>query len=175
LFQPTSESEARVLLLIDGFTTKAASLEGRTKLAKLDFLLRYPKYMNRLLEIRAKDLNETLPSGEVALNPAEVTNIENKMVRYKFGPWDPSYFAILGSLVGKGLVEPVSTRRGVGYRATQTGHEVAKKIAQTDAWITEANRVKLLKKYLNLTGNTLKELIYEHVPEVSSAKWGTKL
>lgn len=163
------------MLLIDGFTTQSASLEGRTKLAKLDFLLRYPKYMNRLLEIRAKERNEALSSDKVALKPAEVNNIENKMVRYKFGPWDPSYFAILGGLVGKGLVEPISTKRGVGYRATPAGQEVAKKLAQTDAWEAEANRVKLLKKYLNLTGNKLKEMIYEYVPEVSSAKWGTEL
>jgi hypothetical protein len=52
LFQPSIESEARILLLINAFTTPTKSLEGRTKLAKLDFLLRYPSFMQRALAIR---------------------------------------------------------------------------------------------------------------------------
>lgn len=175
LFQPTSESEARILLLINGFTTKSESLDGRTKLAKLDFLLRYPKYMSRLLEIRSKERKQSLTPEMFSVRPEEETNIENKMVRYKFGPWDPSYFAVIGRLVGKGLVEPVAVKGGVGYRVSPLGKEIAEQLANTDAWAAEANRIKLLKKYLNLTGNKLKELIYEHIPEVSLAKWGTRL
>jgi len=37
LFQPTVLGEARVLLLINNFSSKGSALEGRTKLAKLDF------------------------------------------------------------------------------------------------------------------------------------------
>jgi hypothetical protein len=29
------------------------------------------------------------------------------MMRYRYGPWDPSYFAVLGSLVGRGLIEAI--------------------------------------------------------------------
>ena len=29
------------------------------------------------------------------------------MMRYRYGPWDPSYFAVLGSLVGRELIEVV--------------------------------------------------------------------
>ena len=25
------------------------------------------------------------------------------MIRYRYGPWDPSYYAVLGSLIGHGL------------------------------------------------------------------------
>ena len=55
LFLPTPEAEGRLLLLIDAFTGATRSLEGRTKLAKLDFLLRYPNYLRRALAISSAD------------------------------------------------------------------------------------------------------------------------
>ena len=42
-FQPSLDSEGRLLLLIAAFSRGNRVLEGRTKLAKLDFLLRYPQ------------------------------------------------------------------------------------------------------------------------------------
>ena len=40
-FHPSLEGEARLLLLVEAFSRGRKVLEGRTKLAKLDFLLRY--------------------------------------------------------------------------------------------------------------------------------------
>ena len=62
LFLPTPEGEGRLLLLIDMFTTPTRSLEGRTKLAKLDFLVRYPGYFRRAIALRAPEL-EVAGSG----------------------------------------------------------------------------------------------------------------
>jgi len=118
LFQPTLEGEARLLLLINAFTSNTKSLEGRTKLAKLDFLLRYPHFLVRALSIRRPNL-----TAEIA--PQEQMNIENRMIRYCYGPWDPAYYAILGRLIGRGLVQTVPTTNGIGYRTTQTGRSVA--------------------------------------------------
>src|SRR6266496_5531002 len=52
LFQPTEEGEARLLILIASLSGPTRSLEGRTKLAKLDFLLRYPTFLRRALAKR---------------------------------------------------------------------------------------------------------------------------
>ena len=44
-YRASRDAEARVLLLIDGFSRKRTgprTLEGRVESAKLDFLLRYP-------------------------------------------------------------------------------------------------------------------------------------
>jgi len=123
LFAPTVEGEARLLLLIDAFTGPTANLEGRTKLAKLDFLLRYPAFLRRAIAIRNPDAE--LPDPD----PSEA-NIEQRMVRYRYGPWDPAYFALLGSLIGRGLVVPVSHRNGVAYRTTPDGHAVASDLVQ---------------------------------------------
>jgi hypothetical protein len=47
-FAPTAEGEARLLLLIDAFSAGGEHLQGRVKLAKLDFLLRYPRFFDSL-------------------------------------------------------------------------------------------------------------------------------
>ncbi len=90
LFQPTLEGEARLLVLISTFTTERTNLDGRTKLAKLDFFLRYQTYFKRALKIRNPQLKE------VNLRISSEETVESKMVRYRYGPWDPSYFALLG-------------------------------------------------------------------------------
>jgi hypothetical protein len=167
LFQPSVESEARILLLINAFTTSTKSLEGRTKLAKLDFLLRYPSFMQRALAIRTDQVME--------VTSEEQHNIEGRMIRYRYGPWDPSYYAILGRLIGKGLVETVPNQRGLSYRTTEQGKQISKALSKEDSWSEINVRVKLLKQYFNLSGNALKDFIYQHFPEVAGASWGQKL
>ncbi len=46
-FVSTIDGEARLLLLIDAFSQGGSTLQGRTKLAKLDFLLRYPAFFHK--------------------------------------------------------------------------------------------------------------------------------
>ncbi|MEG4227227.1 hypothetical protein QUA44_15100 [Microcoleus sp. N9_A2] len=168
LFQPSIESEARILLLINAFTTRTKSLEGRTKLAKLDFLLRYPGFMQRALAIRTS-------SQVMEVASEEQHNIEGRMIRYRYGPWDPSYYAILGKLIGKGLVETASHNQGIDYRTTTLGSELAKKLTKEDSWQETSARIKLLKNNFDLSGSNLKNFIYKHFPEVTGASWGQKL
>ncbi len=96
LFLPTPEGEMRLLLLIDAFSNQQEGLQGRTKLAKLDFLLRYPEFLKRALQAKSVDVGDDEQASFVEPNP-----IEQRMVRYRFGPWDPSYFSLLGSLLGR--------------------------------------------------------------------------
>ena len=166
-FQPSLEGEARLLLLIAAFSRRTKVLEGRTKLAKLDFLLRYPIYLDRSLQIRRPKLTPPFrPSGP---------DVESRMVRYRYGPWDPAYFALLGRLIGKGLVEPASFPRGIGYRVTETGQMIATNLQSELAWIDVAQRVTILRQHFDLTGATLKKFIYENFPEVTRASWGQPL
>ena len=168
LFQPTIEGEARILILIDGFSSRTKSLEGRTKLSKLDFFLRYPAYLKRALDIR--------DSGqELDIEPAERDSIETKMVRYRYGPWDPAYYALLGRLIGKNLVVPVPGTRGIGYKITDSGHQLAQSIGGTAEWSQVQKRVKLLKRHLDISGTNLKNFVYQHFPEVTRASWGESL
>jgi len=167
LFQPTVEGEARILLLIEAFSRGSALLEGRTKLAKLDFFLRYPTYLDRALRVRG-----LVPPNDLQNN---VPDVETKMVRYRFGPWDPAYFVILGRLIGKNLVVPVPFDRGIGFRATDLGREIAADLRREPAWVPSVERLTLLRRHLNLSGSYLKTFIYEHFPEVTQASWGETL
>ena len=142
-------------------------LEGRTKLAKLDFFLRYPTYCERALQIKRPELAR----GAEAPEP----DLESRMVRYRFGPWDPAYFALLGRLVGKGLVLPVPYVRGIGYRVTDKGREMAGTLKDEPAWNDTSDRVELLRKHFDLRGATLKKFIYDNFPEVTRATWGQSL
>ena len=167
-FQPTLEGEARLLLLIEAFSRRPKVLEGRTKLAKLDFLLRYPEYFARALAIRRPSVG--FP-GELPALP----DVETRMVRYRYGPWDPAYFALLGRLIGKGLVRPAPFSRGIGYRVTVRGREIASHLGEEEAWSESSQRIELLRKHFDLTGGYLKKFIYEHFPEVTQATWGQRL
>lgn len=163
------DAQARVLLLIDGFSRTASggprTLEGRIKLAKLDFLLRYPGYLRRVLARHAGAADDpTLEADEAPL--------DERMVRYRYGPWDPSYYAILGSLIGRGLVQtrPLAGRRGLGYGTTVAGAALAAQLAQDGAFESVLGRVALLREHLDKSGNTLKKYLYEF-PEIADAPW----
>jgi hypothetical protein len=169
-FRPSREGEARLLLLIDAFSHKVGGatrhLEGRVKLAKLDFLLRYPRHLQRILlahGVRADEL-DTIDADEAPLDA--------RMMRYRYGPWDPSYFAILGSLIGRGLVEvtPLGGRSGFGYRTSQVGAQLAADLRTDESFARTVNRLRLLRRYLDKSGTTLKNYIYE-LPEIADANW----
>jgi hypothetical protein len=167
-YRATPEAEARLLLLIERFSRHSALLEGRTKLAKLDFLLRYPKYLRRALAVRTPNTAGLLPASVPA-------DIESRMVRYRYGPWDPAYFALLGSLVGRGLVEEAPYKHGIGYRATAGGRDLTAAIRAEAPWESVGRSVDLLHRHLNLSGSGLKRFVYEIFPEVTQASWGQRL
>jgi len=168
LYQPSEESEARLLILISAFSGPDRCLEGRTKLAKLDFLLRYPSFLRKALEKRGAP-QRVLES----IDP--VNDIDNRMVRYRYGPWDPAYFALLGRLIGKGLVVPAPYQRGIGYRVTPLGEQAGKTLAATLEWQEVAARARLLRGRFDLSGTSLMRFIYETFPEVAGASWGDQL
>jgi hypothetical protein len=168
LFQPSIEGEARILLLIDGFSGPKKSLEGRTKLAKLDFFLRYSSYFAKAMALRAGSAayKSLLPEPE---------NIETSMIRYRYGPWDPAYYSILGRLIGKGLIALSEYEKGVGYKSTELGETIAAKIKSEPTWAETGTKIELLKRYLNLSGTRLKNFIYDNFPEITKAEWGASL
>jgi len=168
-FAGTLDGEARLLLLIDAFSGGAGGLQGRTKLAKLDFLLRYPRFFVRAMEARNADV-------VAELDPAEENNIESRMVRHRYGPWDPSYYAVLGALAGRGLITTVPARNYRGIKTTELGGRVAAELRASEAWEPVADRARQLRRtFPDHTGTFLKNFIYEHFPEVTRASWGERL
>jgi hypothetical protein len=161
---------ARVLILVVAFSpTSRSKLDGLTKIAKLDFLLRYPVYLERLMDTRDSPLP---PELRPSLN--ERQGLESSMIRYKYGPWDDRYYPVIGRLIGQGLAVPVAGKGAVALRATAAGKQVASNLA-ADNWSVVYERARILKAHLDLSGSTLKQLIYESFPEVIERPWRTSI
>lgn len=170
-FRSTPEATARLLLLIDAFSRQGdspRSVEGRVKLAKLDFFMRYPWHFARVLASRT-GAGRARVRAETVVDAAPV---DSRMMRYRYGPWDPSYFALLGSLIGRGLIEmiPLGTRNGFGYRTTELGEQLAGNLRADESFREIDERAKDLRRHLDMSGTSLKNLVYS-LPEVSDATW----
>ena len=104
--------QARVLLLVDAVASEPGhqrKLDGVTKLAKLDFLVRYPALASVVLDDLDPDDRKLHLSAGDQLAP---TDVEDPMTRYKYGPWDDRYYPVVGALVSRGLLRYARGRRG---------------------------------------------------------------
>ena len=157
---------ARLLVLISAFSDadQTGAVEGLTKLAKLDFLLRYPVMLQRALEAKGRS------TREVHLEDHERLSVESEMVRYRFGPWDHRYREFLNILAGKGLIEVSVEGRKVVIAPTSRGQAVAKELAASPMFEDYFRRSGLLKRHFDLQATNLMRFIYETFPEVISLR-----
>ncbi len=144
-------------------------IEGLTKLAKLDFLLRYPAFLERAL--KARNISEDKASVE----DFERNSVEAHMVRYRYGPWDHRYRRLITTLVGLGLVEVETNKRTIMIRLTPAGRESAERIANDPAYSIISKRAGLLQKHLNMGATALMEFVYSTFPEIVSLRLGEKI
>jgi hypothetical protein len=158
----------RILVLLRAFGGKGGNqpIEGLTKLAKLDFLLRYPTYLERALAARGVSEQPT------SVEDYERNSVEAHMVRYRYGPWDHRYRRFLNTLVGLGLVAVQTDKRTIIISLTQEGERAAEALVSDPSYATMASRATLLKRHFNLTATTLMEFIYRTFPEVVSLSLG---
>lgn len=151
-----------MLILLRHFgLTDDNPLEGLTKLAKLDFLIRYPTFTDRLL----RDLGADWELGTEPTDSEELA-VESRMVRYKYGPWDDRYYPVLGTLVGLGLAAVNKKGRTIVMSLTESGAERAAALAAHSDWEQVDRRASFLSRHFNVTGSRLKKLIYTKLPEV---------
>ena len=158
----------RLLFLIDAFAGKAGDkrIEGLTKLAKLDFLLRYPAFLERAIQVRGSDANQ------VNVEEFERNSIEARMVRFKYGPWDHRYRRFLSIMASRRLITVHTAGRTVIIGQTERGRKAAEMLKAEPTYGGIRQRAALLKRHLDLTATTLMEFIYEHFPEVASLRMG---
>jgi len=155
--------QARLLLLIGALAGESGSLDGLTKLAKTDFLLRYPVFLQQLSSaIGAAPLPDNTVPDEYERNA-----VESRMIRYKYGPWDDKYYSILGGLVGRGLIEMVPKGSTFGVRLTPGGASIVAVLRRDPAWAVVDARCKYIKEnFGRFSGNRIKDLIYTNLPNV---------
>jgi len=163
---------SRLLILLNAFhgPKKVHSVEGITKLAKLDFLLRYPNCLTRAL-------HAIMQGSELAqIGEFETFNIEAKMIRFRYGPWDGRYRRWIGLLSAKGLVNTFVIGNTVHVIITDKGKKVANQFAEEEEFKVIIQRSHLIYKYFGkLSATKIKDFIYEVFPEIISMKWGKEI
>jgi hypothetical protein len=147
---------ARLLLLLYlcGKKNQASGryrIDGLTKLAKLDFFVRYPDFFRRAathLEQKAE--------------PTAVAAVESAMVRHHYGPWDARYYQLLPYLEGRELIAVERDDKTFLISLTDTGLALAKRLADDPNYKDLGTHMKAVKKLLgNKSGDVLKNLVYE--------------
>lgn len=163
--------EARLLLLLRQQSQRGdGTVNGITKLAKMDFLLRYPLFFERVMGTRYKRRRP------VVMEPYERDTVESRMIRFRYGPWDRRYRRWIGLLVAKGLADSFLRGRTVHVRLTDRGHRAADAIARhPDFAVLDARTEQVSKIVGSMSGTSLKDLIYHVVPELIGMSWGDEI
>lgn len=129
--------------------TQRTRIEGLTKMAKLDFLVRYPEFFDRLAKHLDNDVKTSLQT------------VESSMVRFHYGPWDKRYYHILGYLESRELVK-VEKKKGFEFELTDKGADIARIFEQKQSFLQLSEHMRQVKKLVGDMGGTkLKDLIYK--------------
>jgi len=146
-----------VLLRICGEGTRG-TIEGRTKLAKLDFFLRYPLFLGRA--------HDEMCAANPTLTPWTPTGheVEAPMIRYRYGPWDPRYRQFLAFLHARALIR-ISTAKVERVTLSSTGVKAAEALIRHPSFDPIAERCIVMRESLcALSGTELMNLVYELFP-----------
>jgi hypothetical protein len=156
-----------LLLAASNRNKKNKAIEGITKLAKLDFLLRYPNCLERALvaENKSTDLAK--------VHDFERTSIESKMIRFKYGPWDARYRRWLNLLASRDLITIEMDKQTILIDITDKGRKVAELFAANPAYndLTERSEV-VIKAFGGKSASGIKDFVYRVFPELENMKWG---
>lgn len=160
---------ARLLLLLKAFERgKDKKVEGIMKLAKLDFLLRYPNCLEKVLIQKNIKLVE-----QADIQDYERNTVETKMIRFRYGPWDNRYRRWIGLLIAKGLATAYVEGKTIYVGLTEQGKSTAKDLAESpDFEVLDKRSQLIIKAVGSLSATKLKEFVYETFPEILDMKWG---
>jgi hypothetical protein len=141
------EFHAGRLLLLLRICGTANRITGLTKLAKLDFFVRYPKFFERVV-------------GRATVD--DEGSVESVMTRHHYGPWDQRYYHVLAFLEGSGLITVGPEGRAIKLELTSEGAALADRLKINDAFVNLTDQMRLVKKeFGSKTGSALKKLIYQ--------------
>jgi hypothetical protein len=156
---------ARILFLINYAGGDEKQIEGRVKLAKMDFLVRYPTYLVEAARIR-----------RVKTNIKPIARPESRMIRYKYGPWDPKYYDVFAFLVAKGLmiIRP-NKDHGDIFKLTDKGLAAVEELDGPEFEEIIDRCTLVYKLFGAVKGNTIKRFIYRYFSEVIDMPMGARI
>lgn len=145
-----TELHAGRLLMLLRFCGTANRIEGLTKLAKLDFFVRYPDAFNTMAAHLKKEAR------------AVTDTVESPMVRHHYGPWDKRYYQVLPFLEARGLIAVTQDGDAFIFQLTDLGKGIAETLGKTPLFIKSRDQMGQVKKLLgSRSGNAIKKLIYD--------------
>lgn len=140
---------ARILLLLK-LCGSRGKISGLTKMAKLDFFVRYPKFFIEAVTALGKTTS------------FKSDNVESKMIRYHYGPWDERYYQVLAFLEARALITVDKKGRAFEIRLSSRGDEAATQLALDDAFEQLANQMRRVYDAMgDMKGYELKALVYK--------------
>lgn len=159
---------ARLILLLNAAAGRSDKpVKGIMKLAKMDFLLRYPNCLFRVLKAVGKE------EAAQKIPEKELNTIEARMIRFRFGPWDKRYRRWIGLLVSKDLAYTYLKGQTVNVKLTPTGIQVASQLSDLGEFRSIADRSKIVVSAVGgYSATKLKDFVYEVFPEIVDMQWG---
>lgn len=144
------EFHAARLLLLFKLCGVNGSIDGLTKMAKLDFFVRYPNFFYTACQVLGENVN------------TDYDFVESKMVRYHYGPWDRRYYHILAYLKSKRLLRIEKYGNRFDLSLTFSGDKIASHILEDQSYKEIADHMRKVKSVLgDRKGSELKQFIYE--------------
>ncbi|SDL15331.1 hypothetical protein SAMN05421823_104510 [Catalinimonas alkaloidigena] len=147
---------ARLILLLYICGTEESNnrrrIDGLTKIAKLDFFVRYPSFFIRAAEVLDKSTS------------IEDTEPDSKMIRYHYGPWDQRYYHVIPFMEARSLINVVKDPGKNQYKfyLTPDGISLAKVLLDLHEFDELKARMLEVKRVLGRkNGHQLKELVYK--------------
>lgn len=145
-----TELHAGRLLLLLKICGQSGRIEGLTKLAKLDFFVRYPAFFARAAKFLKKPVS-------IATN-----EIDSEMVRHHYGPWDKRYYSVLPFLESHKLITVSKEGSAFVFSLTEEGKIAAKTLEKRPEFSMQTGQMRQVKKLFgHMKGVTLKDLVYE--------------
>jgi hypothetical protein len=145
---------ARLLLVLRMCGGRRGRIIGLTKLAKLDFFVRYPGFFSRASIALGASASET--------NEEASSEVESAMIRHHYGPWDRRYYHVLAYLEGKQLLSVRKTgAKTYEFELSAAGVGAADALVRSPAFSDLVLHTRGVAKVLGTkSGSALKELIY---------------
>jgi len=139
---------ARILLLIH-ICGRDSRIDGLTKLAKLDFFVRYPAFFGKSISRRRQKRSAKL-------------SVESPMVRHHYGPWDKRYYHVLAFLESRALISVSRAGNSICFALTDVGTSVARELVHAKPFeLIVSHMLDVKGAYAARSGTELKELIYK--------------
>lgn len=163
----------RMLILLDTFAgkNKIGKIQGITKLAILDFLLRYPAALDKVLEKQECEGNKVINKKRVILQSYEVNSIDARMMKFNFAPWDFKYRRIVSILKAKDLIQIDTEGKKIVLGISTKGIDVSRKFNDLKNYEYMFVRCRIIKTVFgNWSQKRLIDMIYLTFPEILRVK-----